>query len=52
MNKYVSAENKQWLEETWQKLDEKLSKVTLRAKNKLPYSTTNGVYDNSLLQVL
>ena len=46
MNKYLSMENQQWLEIIWNKLDAKLSKVTLRAKNKLPYSTTNGVYDD------
>ena len=46
MNDYLSKENQQWIEETWNKLDEKLSMVTLRSKNKLPYSTVNGVHDN------
>ncbi|MBQ8294964.1 MAG: glycoside hydrolase family 88 protein [Clostridia bacterium] len=46
MNNYLSKENQQWVEETWNKLDKKLSKVTLRSKNKLPYSTVNGGHDN------
>ncbi|MBQ8658925.1 MAG: glycoside hydrolase family 88 protein [Clostridia bacterium] len=46
MNKHLSSENQQWVEKTWNKLDEKLSKVALRSKNKLPYSTVCGVHDD------
>lgn len=36
----------EWIEKTWEKLDYKLSKVTLRSKEKLPYTTINGVHDD------
>ena len=42
----LSKENQTWVEEVFQKLDEKLSKVTLRSKYKIPYSTKGGVHDN------
>ena len=42
----LSKENQQWVESIWDKLDKKLSKVTLRSKNKIPYTTQNGIHDN------
>ena len=38
--------NQKWIDETWYKLDEKLSKVSLRSRKKLPYTAINGVHDN------
>ena len=42
----LREENQQWLEKIWDKLDKKLSKVTVRSKDKIPYTTKNGIHDN------
>jgi len=44
--KQIIAQNKQWIEETWQKLDEKLSLVAVKSRDKLPYTTVNGTHDD------
>lgn len=47
MKKYnqLLAENRAWAEETFAKIDAKMSKVTLRSREKLPYTTDeNGVH--------
>ena len=46
--KYVDFvnENQKWIDETWKKLDEKLSKVSIRSRNKIPYTVIYGVHDN------
>lgn len=45
MNKIVEK-NKAWIDETWEKLDIKLKVVSEKSKNKIPYTTVNGVHDN------
>lgn len=40
--------NAQWVNETWEKIDRKLSKVCIRSREKLPYTTVDGVHDNKL----
>lgn len=45
MNKIIE-ENKAWIDETWEKLDKKLKVVSEKSKNKIPYTTVNGVHDN------
>lgn len=40
--------NTQWVNETWEKIDRKLQKVCIRSREKLPYTTVNGVHDNML----
>lgn len=43
----IIEQNKQWIDEVWQKIDNKISKVALRSYDKLPYTTDeNGVHDN------
>ena len=42
----ISEENKKWVDEIWEKLDSKLKKVSERSKEKIPYTTVNGVHDN------
>ena len=42
----IIAQNKQWIDETWEKLDAKLKVVSERSKNKLPYTTIDGVHDD------
>ena len=39
MRDLLTANEMQWIEETWKKLDEKLSVVTLRSRDKLPFCT-------------
>ena len=44
---YQSVEaNKQWISETWEKIDRKLQKTCIRSREKLPYTTVNGVHTN------
>ena len=35
-----------WLEELWNKVDSKLSKVAVRSREKIPYTAINGIHDN------
>lgn len=42
----IVEENKAWIDETWEKLDKKLKIVSEKSKNKIPYTTVNGVHDN------
>lgn len=40
----ILESNKTWIENTFNKLDNKLSKVAVRSREKLPFSTQGGVY--------
>jgi hypothetical protein len=42
----VLENNKQWIDETWQKIEEKLRRTSVELKDKIPKVTTNGVYDD------
>ena len=42
----IIANNSAWIEETWNKLDKKLSRVAVASRDKIPYTTVNGVHDN------
>lgn len=42
----VIAENKAWIDETWEKIDKKLAKTAVKSREKLPYTTIDGVHDN------
>lgn len=44
-NDYL-AENKAWIDEVWAKLDSKLSKVAVKSREKIPYTTHGGVHDD------
>ena len=44
-NKIIEA-NKAWTDEVWQKLDNKLSRTTIASRDKIPYTTVNGVHDD------
>ena len=44
----IIAQNKQWIDETWDKIDKKLSRVAIKSRNKIPYTTINGVHDNRI----
>ena len=49
MNQTI-AQNKQWIDETWKALDRKLSHTAVKSRNKLPYTTVNGVHDDKSKQ--
>ena len=44
--KTILEENREWIENTWEKIEKKLSAVCIRSRNKLPYTCINGVHDN------
>ena len=37
-----------WEKETWEKLNKKLSKVSVKSYDKIPYTTIDGVHDNKM----
>ena len=45
----IIAQNKEWIDATWEKIDKKLSKTAIKSRNKLPYTTINGVHDDKAL---
>lgn len=46
--KGILEENKQWIDETWDKLDKKLKVVSQRSKDKIPYTAVDGVHDDQM----
>ncbi len=42
----IIKNNKDFIESTWKKLDDKLSVTAVKSRCKIPYSTTNGVHDD------
>lgn len=44
--KTILEQHRAWIDETWEKLDKKLKVVSERSKNKIPYTTVNGVHNN------
>lgn len=44
--KNVIADNKAWIDATWEKVDKKLSKTAVKSRDKIPYTTVNGVHDD------
>ena len=45
----VMKENKVWIDATWDKIDRKLSKTAVRNRNRIPFKTRNGFYDDMSL---
>ncbi len=43
--KDLMIQNKEWIEKVWEKLDEKLSRTSVKSRDKIPYSTKDGVHD-------
>lgn len=39
--------NAEWIETVWNKLDEKLSIIAVKSRDKLPYTAINGVHDDN-----
>ncbi len=44
--KNILKENKYWIDETWEKIEEKLMRVSVEAKDKIPKESIDGVYDD------
>ena len=42
----VITENQKWIDDVWDKLDKKLSKTAVKSRDKIPYTTINGVHDD------
>ena len=42
----IISENTQWIDSVWKKLDKKLSVTSLKSRDKIPYTTQNGIHDN------
>lgn len=42
----LTAEQVQWVDEVWTKLDDKLSVVAVRSRNKLPFQTWDPMHNN------
>ena len=42
----VIKQNKEWIDATWDKIDKKLSRTAVKSRNKLPYTSINGVHDD------
>ena len=44
--KNMIFQNKEWIDQVWGKLDKKLSRTSVKSRDKIPYSTKNGVHDS------
>ncbi len=42
----IIADNKAWVDETFAKLDKKLSRTAVKSRYKIPYTTKDGVHDD------
>jgi len=42
----IIEQNQSWINTTWEKVEKKLSKTAIKSRNKLPYTTENGVHDD------
>ena len=42
----LNDNDKKWVDETWEKLNEKLSRAAISAREKIPYSAADGKYDD------
>ena len=42
----IVQENRNWIDETFEKLNKKLSRTAVKSRNKIPYTSKNGEHDN------
>jgi len=47
MKELLTCEQLKWLDETWKKIEEKLSVVVLRSGDKIPFWSNNGIHDDT-----
>ncbi len=43
----IIEENKEWIDSTWKKVEKKLSRTAVKSRGKLPYTTKDGVHDDT-----
>lgn len=46
--KSVIEQNRIWIDSTWEKVDRKLTRTAVKSRNKLPYTTVNGVHNDMM----
>lgn len=46
----IIEQNIDWINETWEKIDKKLKIVSEKSKNKIPYTTKNGVHNDMVTE--
>ena len=46
--KNVIQGNQNWINDTWNKVENKLKVVAVRSREKLPYTTFDGIHDNRM----
>ncbi len=44
--KNIIKENIDWIDCTWRKIDKKMSNIAIKSRDKIPYTTIDGVHDN------
>ena len=44
--KSIIQENQKWINDTWDKIENKLSAVAVKSREKLPYTTIEGTHDD------
>ena len=42
----IIEENKKWIDEVWEKLDKKISRTAVKNKDKIPYTSVDGDFDD------
>ena len=40
-------QNKEWISDIWERLDKKLRRISVKSKDKIPYTTVDGVHSNT-----
>lgn len=43
----IIEQNKDWIDDTWEKIDKKLSRLAVKERDKIPYTTVNGVHNDN-----
>ena len=46
MDKVIIEQNKKWIEDTWAKVEKKMSRIAIKSRNKIPYTTVNGEHND------
>ena len=47
----VTMDNNKWIDETWNKIDTKLKRIAVKSRDKLPYTTINGIHDSKVKEL-
>lgn len=46
MYEKIVSDNKPWIDNVWEKIDKKMKTVSELSKDKIPYTTVNGIHNN------